>query len=198
MAFVTWLRTLNAVGTVAEATGLFRAVTGRSASDTAAAGTAEELETRLANVVVAALKEAFDRDRARFDLEREVREAARVRDEHALRLDWVRRTCEQMLMQVRLAAVLSLGAWVASAVLIAWLAPVATSAKVLLGLGWMSLIAAIGASFVAHRQLTAYLAGAPGMPGTDVESPVIRAQALLPWLLVAGCLLTAGSLVLSV
>ena len=197
MAFVTWLRALSAVGTVAEAAGLFRDATGRSAPDTVAAGTAEQLETRLANVVVAALKEAFDRDRARFDLDRELREAERARAEHAFRLEWVQRACEQTLMHIRLAAVLSFGAWVASAGFVVWLAPVATSTKVLLGLGWISLFAAIGASFVAHRQLTAFLAGAPVAPGTVVDPPVIRAQTLLPWLLVAGCILTAGSLVLA-
>ncbi|MBA3640993.1 MAG: hypothetical protein H0W53_17365, partial [Acidobacteria bacterium] len=42
------------------------------------------LETRLAGVVVAALKEAFDRDKARMDLERDTLEGERSRAERAL------------------------------------------------------------------------------------------------------------------
>ena len=197
MAFLTWLRALNAVGAVADASGFFRAATARSGSDPAAPDTAEELETRVTTVVVAALKEAFDRDRARFDLEHELREVERTRAERAFRLEWVRRTCEQTLTHVRLAAVLSLGVWVASAGLVVWLAPLVSAAKVLLGLGWLVLFAAVGASFVAHRQMTAYLVGAPVASGPVGDPPVVPAQALLPWLLVAGCILTAWSIVLA-
>src|SRR5439155_27012886 len=45
------------------------------------------LETRLAGVVVAALKEAFDRDTHRLELERAELEAERERAERALRLE---------------------------------------------------------------------------------------------------------------
>src|SRR5260221_6237646 len=45
------------------------------------------LEARLAGVVVAALREAFDRDSRRLDLEREQHEAERQRAERALRLE---------------------------------------------------------------------------------------------------------------
>ena len=49
-----------------------------------ALGALGALETRLAGVLVAALKEAFDRDKARMDLERETVEAERGRAERAL------------------------------------------------------------------------------------------------------------------
>src|SRR6185369_13315161 len=49
------------------------------------------LEARLAGVVVAALKEAFDRDTRRLDLERQQLEAERQRAERALRLELQRR-----------------------------------------------------------------------------------------------------------
>src|SRR5713101_6370141 len=51
------------------------------------AGAIGGLETRLAGVVVAALKEAFDRDTRRLDLEREQMAAERLRAERALRLE---------------------------------------------------------------------------------------------------------------
>ena len=64
------------------------------------------LETRLAGVVVAALKEAFDRDKARMDLERETLEAERARAERALaggtsasgRRPRARRSCKLIAM----------------------------------------------------------------------------------------------------
>ena len=69
MVFATWLRALNAVGTVAEAARLFRGTRGSSdVPTTVHEADVGGLETRLATVVVAALREAFDRDRARFDL----------------------------------------------------------------------------------------------------------------------------------
>ena len=48
------------------------------------------LEVRLAGVVVAALKEAFDRDHQRLELEREQIEAERMRAERLLRIELAR------------------------------------------------------------------------------------------------------------
>ena len=56
-----------------------------------------QIETRLAGVVVAALKEAFDRDRARMDLERAHLEAERQRAEEALRAELRRQAAERAL-----------------------------------------------------------------------------------------------------
>src|ERR1051325_11819776 len=78
---------------------------------TAAQGLAGQLETRLTNVVVAALKEAFDRDHARLELERAQIEEQRRRAEEALRLELRRQTIDRALGRLRLRAGSPLGAW---------------------------------------------------------------------------------------
>ena len=201
MAFATWLRALSAVGTVADATRLFR---GGAAQDPAPPVVDEGgLETRLANVVVAALREAFDRDRARFDLERELHEAEQARRAEALRLEWLRQTATHMLTEARQVAMLALGVWVTSAAAAAWLTPFSPLARGLLGGGWAALALAIASALVVHQQVTGWLliharetpSPAPEAPASLLpESPARRAS---PALFVAGFLLTAIALVLA-
>ena len=199
MAFVTWLRALNAVGTVAEAAKLFRGARGSARAPEATVETgATDLETGLANVVVAALREAFDRDRARFDLERDAREAERAHAEQALRLERLRQTGTHVLGQVRLMTVFSLAVWVVSAAAVGYLAPLPAGAKLLLGFGWGTLVASMGAAFIAHQRLTAWLATEPVELLSDTGLPRIAAQVALPWLLLTGFILTATSLIASV
>src|SRR5262249_29246219 len=62
------------------------------------------LEARLAGVVVAALKEAFDRDTRRLELEREQIEAERKRAERALQLELLRQTGDREIGRLRLLA----------------------------------------------------------------------------------------------
>ena len=116
MPLAPWLRALNAVGTVAEATRMFRSTGPPSRSPGApVARDASDLERGLANVVVAALREAFDRDRARFELERDERDAVRAQAERGLRLERLRQVGMQAVSQVRMLAVFSVALWVASA-----------------------------------------------------------------------------------
>src|SRR5260221_821019 len=81
-------------------------------SGRAAAGGA--LETRLAGVVVAALKEAFDRDSRRLELEREQLAAERLRAERALKLEMMRHGRDREIGRLRLLACLAGAAWVAT------------------------------------------------------------------------------------
>src|SRR5262245_35830779 len=60
------------------------------------------LEARLAGVVVAALKEAFERDNRRLDLEREQINAERERAERALRLELRRQAGDREIGRLRL------------------------------------------------------------------------------------------------
>ena len=199
MPLAPWLRALSVVGTVAEATRLFR--TGRGSArtaDTPAAPDASDLERGLANVVVAALREAFDRDRARFELERDEREAARAQAEQAGRADRQRQAGIQGVGQVRLLAVMCVTVWVASAAAAGFLAPVPTSAKWLLGSGWTALGMALAAAFVAHWHLATWLAGEPNDLGTSSPLPNIAAYTALPWLVLAGFVLTAASILVGV
>jgi len=156
-----------------------------------------QLEARLAGVLVAALKEAFDRDRARFDLERRFQEAERERVERLARLERLRQTGDRMLAQVRLTAEMALAVWIASAVLVVWLPFGATLVpKILLSLGWLSLIATAGASFVVHKNLTAWLGAASEPHGDGAPAPPASlAWSALTWLFVAGLTLSAGGLI---
>ena len=206
LALGTWLRALNAVGTVAEATKYFRGSGAPPDQSPARTESGEPLETRLASVLVAALREAFDRDRARFDLERDFHDAEATRKESALRLEWLRQTGTDAVTHVRNLALLSIGVWVASVAAAAGLAPLALSAKVALGLGWVGLSTAIATAFVAHQQLSVWLAhGAPSSsPDTTASSaavphdlPSFPAQKALPWLFLVGFVTTALSLVMA-
>src|SRR6266566_7965999 len=70
------------------------------------------LETRLAGVVVAALKEAFDRDSRRLDLEREQIEAERRRAERALRFELARQAGDREIGRLRLVAAVAVASWI--------------------------------------------------------------------------------------
>ena len=197
MAFLTWLRALNAIGTVAEASKVFRGAS-TDVEREAAGGEAgsTQLEARLASVVVAALKEAFDRDRARFNLEQGHLDAERERAEARLRLEWLRQTSERTLGQVRMIAVMSLVVWVASGLLLVWLPGSQASApKLLLGFGWGALIATVACAFVAHNRITTWLVGAQMSDATPADLPQSSSITILPWLLVLGFALTAASLI---
>src|SRR5437660_8101673 len=106
-----WLRILDVVIGVTDLARSRRI--GRpaeSADDQALAASANNpralghLEARLAGVVVAALKEAFDRDNRRLDLEREQAEAERVRAARLLRLELVRQAVDREIGRLRLTA----------------------------------------------------------------------------------------------
>lgn len=194
-----WLRALNAVGTVAQATRAFRSMReSAKTADTNVAADASDLERGLANVVVAALKEAFDRDRARFEVEREERDSVRAQAEQALRADRLRQAGAQTLIQIRLLAVLGVVVWVASLVGAGFSSPLAPGAKWLLGAGWLALSGAMASAFIAHQRFTSWLATDPTPPDPSVSSsppglPDIPAHTALPWLVLGGFVLTAAS-----
>src|SRR6476660_1172926 len=76
-----------------------------------------QIETRLTNVVVAALKEAFDRDHARLELERAQLEEQRRRAEEALRLELRRQAADRELARLRLLGGVALVGWIAAVAL---------------------------------------------------------------------------------
>jgi len=138
-----------------------------------------QLETRLTNVVVAALKEAFDRDHARLELERTQLEEQRRRAEDALRLEQRRQEADRELSRLRLLAALAMVGWIASILLLGWRLPLASPAsRAVLGLGWLFLLGALGASFTAM-----------GRVGE-------KATSLPIWLLIAGLGFTAVTLLM--
>lgn len=150
-------------------------------------GLAGQIETRLTNVVVAALKEAFDRDHARMELERTHLEEERRRAEVALQHELRRQAADRELARLRLLAAAAMVGWLASvAIVAAGLAGDSTPARVVLALGWLLLLGALGAAFTAQ-----------GRVGTS-SPPVAPGAAGAPslWLLLAGLAATAVSLLI--
>src|SRR5437660_12672222 len=88
------------------------------------------LETRLAGVVVAALKEAFDRDTRRLELEREQLEAERARVEQGLRLELLRQAGEREIGRLRLVAAIAVASWLGTLLLSTRLMGAGVAAKV--------------------------------------------------------------------
>ena len=154
------------------------------------AGFAGHLEARLTNVVVAALKEAFDRDHARLELERAQLDDQRRRAEEALRLELRRQAADRELGRLRLLAGTALVGWIASVLVLGLrLDATATAGRVVLGIGWLLLLGALAAAFSAQARLSA------NIPESD--NPPEPAGGTALWLLVAGLAATALSLLLS-
>jgi hypothetical protein len=197
MGVAQWMRVLDTVGGLIQmGTRLRRTPETDLQAPAGTSGPAGALEARLAGVVVAALKEAFDRDRARMDLERTQMEAERERAEAALRAELRRQAAERVLGQLRMIAMMAFGLLMVSAALGVWLPGMRTTApRVLMGTGWILAIGALGTAFAAWQQVSAWTAAPrPSPDSTGVASPVHPAAAAAPWLLIGALALTGVSL----
>jgi hypothetical protein len=154
-------------------------------------GLAGQLEARLTNVVVAALKEAFDRDHARLELERAQLDEQRRRAEEAMRLELRRQAADRELGRLRMLAGTALVGWIASVLVLGVrLDGASTLARVILGGGWLLLLGALASAFMAQGRVGAFV------PESNTAlDPGPGASAAL-WLLVAGLALTAMSLLM--
>lgn len=151
-------------------------------------GLAGQIEARLTNVVVAALKEAFDRDHARLELERNQLDEQRRRAEEALRAEVRRQAADREVSRLRLLAGTALVGWIASLLLLGWRLPLASmSSRIALGLSWLLLLGALGAAFGAMARV--------GSRTAEGTVPLDHTSAPL-WLLLAGLALAAGSILI--
>jgi hypothetical protein len=113
-----WLQVIDMAANAAQWTGLLRKPSPpRDEGLATGGGPLAQIETRLAGVVVAALKEAFDRDKARMDLERAHLDAERERAEQALRAELRRQAADLALGRIRTTAIMAIGVWMLSAAL---------------------------------------------------------------------------------
>jgi hypothetical protein len=154
-----------------------------------------QLETRLTGVVVAALKEAFDRDSRRLDLEHEQVNAERVRAERALRLELLRQAGDRELARLRLIAVMAVASWIGTLFFSARLIAGGAGARVALGSAWVVLLAALALSFAGQAGVSDALAGVD--LDHDHAVPATWAGRLAPWFVVVGLALVGAAVLMS-
>jgi hypothetical protein len=156
---------------------------------TAASGLANQIETRLTNVVVAALKEAFDRDHARLELERAQLDEQRRRAEEAMRMELRRQAADRELARLRMLAATALIGWVASVLLLVFrLGAVSVASRAVMAAGWLLLLGALASAFQAQRSV-----GVKVSDGSQTIDAGPSATAAL-WLLMLGLGVSATSL----
>ena len=165
---------MDAVGNLAQLSGRFKKPNaGLPSAETSASGPLAQLETRLAGVLVAALKEAFDRDRTRMDLERAHLEAEQARAEAALRAELRRQAADRALGQIRLMAIAAVTVWIVSAALGAAIPGMRSgTARLLLAGGWSCAIAALGCALFAWQRISQvadeFATSASASPGAGI------------------------------
>ena len=184
---IPWLVVLDAVAgvTSAAARGWKRRSPSEDLQQREESAVGGGLETRLAGVVVAALKEAFDRDHQRLELEREHIEAERQRAERTLQLELLRQTGDREVARLRLLAGVVVATWLGT---LFFAVPLegAGQVRIFVGLGWLLLLAALAASFVGQSRVGRDLAGIGDRSSAHDPLSSGPAGALAPWLLVAG------------
>ena len=164
------------------------ALTGINAPPAALTG---QIEARLTGVVVAALKEAFDRDHARLELERAQLEEQRRRAEEALRAELRRQAADREVARLRLIAGTALGGWIAAvALLVVRLDTASVLSRGVSAVGWLLLLAALGTAFMAQGQVSA------SVPGTSAPVEAGRQGIVALGLLIAGLACAAIALLL--
>jgi len=195
MKFNDLIRAYDAIMAFRDATRRFREKPPEETSLTAAqapAGLAGQIEARLTNVVVAALKEAFDRDHARLELERAHIEDQRRRAEEALQLELRRQVLDRELGRLRMLAGTALVGWLSSVLVLGTrAAAMPPAARIVLATGWLFLLGSLAAAFVAQGRINAMVVG-----DEATLSSGAGANASL-WMLVLGLALTAISLLLT-
>jgi len=150
------------------------------------------IEARLAGVVVAALKEAFERDTHRLELEREEIEAERLRADRALALELRRQASDREIGRLRLLAGVAVASSIGTLFFSARLIGGPPWTRAALGGAWVLLLSAFASSFVAQS----HVAEAASRPDErEVDSGVVGALAL--WLIVLGLALVGVAVLVS-
>jgi hypothetical protein len=187
---IPWLRLIDlALGV----TNFAQARSARTAPEdeqlTAGTRALGHFETRLAGVVVAALREAFDRDSRRLDFEREQIAAEQRRAERALRMELVRQAGDREIGRLRLVAGVAIVSWIGTLAFSVRLIGGPVGARVALGAGWALLLCALAASFVAQANVGDALGRVDGGDVRRDAASSGAAGAMAPWLIVVGLVL---------
>jgi hypothetical protein len=154
------------------------------------------LEARLAGVVVAALKEAFDRDHQRQQLEREQMEIERKRSERLLRLELTRQVGDREIGRLRLLAGVAVITWLGTLVFSTTLTSGGTMGRVALGAGWLLLLAALATSLIGQSQVAAMMVKLDASVNDQAPPSSGTAGATATWLIVAGMAVIGAAVLL--
>jgi hypothetical protein len=196
MGIVQWAGVIDTVGGLVQLARRFRqgVSEGLISAQPPPGGAPGQIEARLAGVVVAALKEAFDRDSARLELERSQIDAERRRAEEALRAELRRQAADRMLGQLRLIAVMAVTTWALSAALGVWMPGMRESLpRVLLAGGWLCALGALGSAFAGWQHVSLRAAD------TSAEATLTHASTTFaPWLLLSALALSGAGLLTAV
>lgn len=180
---------LDAVSSLREAARRYKAAKARSPYEASLPhATGGQMEARLTNVVVAALKEAFDRDHARTELERSHLEEERRRAERLLSVEIRRQSVDRELTRLRLLGGTALLGWTWSMTMFAVGAGTPSmSARVMVATGWLLLLGALAAAFSAQPRVTRAMTD-----DRPSDAGAVGTAAL--WMLLSGLAFTALSL----
>jgi len=171
----------------------------RSIEPSRGGGMPAGLEARLAGVVVAALKEAFERDTRRLELERAQLEAERERADRAMRLELRRQTADREIGRLRLLAGAAAATWLGTMLLAALLRRLNGAAvidipvgpRVALGGGWLLLLLSFATAFMGQSQVAEALA----RDDSRLDAGALGVLAL--WFIVVGLMLVGLAVLLS-
>jgi hypothetical protein len=192
MGIVQWANVVDTVGGLVQMARRFQQGANEGLSGAPSGGSGGPLEARLAGVVVAALKETFDRDSARMEMERSQIDAERRRAEVLLRVELRRQAADRMLSQLRLIAVFAVVTWALSAALGVWMPGMRGGLpRVLLGAGWVFSLGALATAFAGWQRVSVRAAD------IDISGAAVLehgAAVYAPWLLIAALALTGAGL----
>jgi hypothetical protein len=154
-------------------------------------------EARLAGVVVAALKEAFNRDNQRLEFERERVEAERRRAERLLKIELTRQAGDREIGRLRLVGAIAIGILLTTIVAAAVSGGGGTGTRIGLAGAWLCLLGAAAAAFMGQTTVSAALA-ALSDPVVDIRPPASGAAgSVAAWLVLAGLAVLGGAVLLS-
>jgi hypothetical protein len=172
-------------------------VGGSAPDDQIEASRAGHLEARLAGVVVAALKEAFDRDSRRLDIERDQIESERQRAERALKLELIRQAGDREVGRQRLLAGIATASWLGTLFFSSQLMGGAVAARIALGAGWVLLLASLAAAFAAQARVGSALRHIDETAYQAVPVSSGASGAAAPWLMVIGLALVGVAVLIA-
>jgi hypothetical protein len=152
------------------------------------------LEARLAGVMVAALKEVFDRDTKRLELEREQAAMERERAERMVRLELRRQAGDREIGRLRLLAGVAVLSWLGTLFFSTLLMGGAIGTRAALAVGWLLLLGAVAAAFDAQSRVATALEVA----SQDDRPPAFGAGGTIAvWLIVAGLALVGVAVLMA-